>query len=520
MRTKYAIKNISISIISQIIILLLGFASRKVFIDNLGVEYLGVNGLLTNIISMMVLIESGIGVSIVYNLYKPLAENNYGKITALVQTYKKAYRVLALILTIVSVVSFPLLKYLMKTEQIIPGMKIVYGIFVSKNVISYLNAYKWALINADQKGYVLAKNNLLFQVITTVSKIIILVSMKNYILFLAIELIVFIIQTMVNTYCVRKRYPYIYNKDINQLDPDTKRNINQNVKAMFFHNIGGYLVYSTDNLLISSFISVAMVGIYSNYTMVISQLSALLSPIVSGIGNGVGNLIATEEKKKIYDIFKVSFLVSFWVYSFSVIFLFNLLEPFINWWIGEGFLLGKWVFLNVLLNFYINGMRSTIGTFKSKAGLFMQDRYMPMIEGIINLVVSLILIKYMGLIGVFLGTTISSLAIPVWNQPRIVYKELFKKPLKKFFIRYIYYLLVMLVTGGITSLVCSYFIQGYSFTSLVIRGLICVTVTNTLYIIIFYKTDEFQYLWSSFKSQIQLLQNHLRIFYLSRRKVS
>ena len=506
MRTKKAIKNIATSIISQVVIIILGFVSRKVFIDNLGTEYLGINGLLTNILSMMVLIEGGIGISIVYNLYKPLAENNKEQIIALVNLYKKSYRVLALIILIISIFLYPFLNKIMKTDISAISIILVYSIFVIKNIVSYLNAYKWALINADQKGYILTINNLIFQIVTTISKIIILVLTKNYLLFLLIELIIFIIQNFVNTKTIRRIYPYLNDKVNVSLDSKTKNNINKNIRAMFLHNIGGYLVFSTDNILISSFINVSTVGLYSNYTMIIGQLSGLLSPVISGIGASVGNLIATENEEKIYEIFKTTFFISFWIYSFATIFLYNLLEPFINWWIGEGYLLNKFVFLVVLLNFYINGMRSVIGTYKSKAGLFVQDKYMPALEGVVNLVMSLILIKYLGLVGVFLGTTISTLIIPFWNQPRIVYKELLKKSVSKYFITYLVYLMIMLGVGWITGNLCNLIVGGYSFTSLIVRGVVCVIIPNTIYFILFFNTREFQYLWISIKNQINNLK--------------
>lgn len=506
MRIKKAIKNIATSIISQIVIIILGFVSRKVFIDNLGTEYLGINGLLTNILSMMVLIEGGIGISIVYNLYKPLAENNKEQIIALVNLYKKSYRVLALIILIISIFLYPFLNKIMKTDISAISIILVYSIFVIKNIVSYLNAYKWALINADQKGYILTINNLIFQIVTTISKIIILVLTKNYLLFLLIELIIFIIQNFVNTKTIRRIYPYLNDKVNVSLDSKTKNNINKNIRAMFLHNIGGYIVFSTDNILISSFINVSTVGLYSNYTMIIGQLSGLLSPVISGIGAGVGNLIATENEEKIYEIFKTTFFISFWIYSFATIFLYNLLEPFINWWIGEGYLLNKFVFLVVLLNFYINGMRSVIGTYKSKAGLFVQDKYMPALEGVVNLVMSLILIKYLGLVGVFLGTTISTLIIPFWNQPRIVYKELLKKSVSKYFITYLVYLMIMLGVGWITGNLCNLIVGGYSFTSLIVRGVVCVIIPNTIYFILFFNTREFQYLWISIKNQINNLK--------------
>lgn len=157
MRTMHSIKNISISIFSQIIIVILGFISRKIFLDSLGIEYLGIDGLLTNILSMLVLIEAGIGASIVYNLYKPLAENDQNKIIALVQLYKKIYRILAMTVLVISVMIYPFLSYLMKDGDDISNVAIIYLIFVAKNVITYLNAHKRSLINADQRGYILVR---------------------------------------------------------------------------------------------------------------------------------------------------------------------------------------------------------------------------------------------------------------------------------------------------------------------------------------------------------------------------
>lgn len=498
MRTVNTVKNISMSIFSQIVVLLLGFLSRKVFIDSLGADYLGVNGLLTNVLSMMVLIEGGIGISITYNLYKPLAEDDRPKIIALIQLYKKAYGILALIILILSLLLYPFLGSLMKEGQSISNITIVYTIFVMKNMASYLTAYKWSLINADQKGYILSRNNLIFQVLSTVAKMITLILTQNYIIYLFIELIVYTIQIIWNGRIVDKRYSYIKTNQKFHLEKNTKDNINKNVKAMFLHNIGGYLVYGTDNLLISSLVSIKAVGLYSNYTMIIGQLSSLISPILGGIGASVGNLIAAGDPDKIYDVFKVTYLINFWIYSIACIFLYNILEPFIEWWFGEGLLLDSLTFIFILINFYLNGLRSSISTFKSKAGLFTQDKYIPVIEGFINFVSSIILTKKFGLVGVFMGTTISTLATQIWNQPRIVYKEVFKQPVSNYFKKYISYIILTLTAGGITTYLCNQLIASNVFLLLVLKGLICVIVPNLIYLMIYYNSKEFQYLLSTF----------------------
>ncbi|SCJ33035.1 lipopolysaccharide biosynthesis protein [uncultured Clostridium sp.] len=502
MRTKNSMKNIYISILTQIIITLLGFISRKIFIDSLGTEYLGVNGLLTNVLSMLSLVEGGIGTSIVYNLYKPLSKNDESRIIALVQLYKKIYGILAIVIFGLSLTLYPFLGVLMKDGNVITSINIIYFIFVFKNMISYLNAHKWSLINADQKGYVLAKYNLIFSVLTTISKIVVLIITNNYILYLLIEAGIFIIQNLWNGKIVNERYPYIKTKKKYVVENDVKNNLITNVKALFLHNIGSYCVLGTDNILISAFISVKAVGLYSNYTMIISQLSSLLTPVLNGIGASVGNLIATESKEKSYEVFNVIYLVNFWIYGICVIFLYNLLEPFINWWLGTGLLLDRLTFVLILINFYISGMRSSILTFKSKAGIFSNDKYVPIIESIINLGSSLILVKYFGLSGIFMGTTISTIALPLWIQSKLVYNQVFEKSLKEYLKKYLLYLGITVGLGIITTISCSK-IMISGFIGLVIKGMICITVPNIILVLIFYKTREFKYILNVINSVIK-----------------
>ena len=494
MRVQNSIKNIYMSMLSQFIILALAFISRKVFLDNLGTEYLGINGLLTSLLSMLSLVEGGIGASIVYNLYKPLADNDVPKIIALVKLYKRIYSILAIAILILSSIMYIFLENFIKGGANIPYIGVVYYIFVVKNVVSYLNAHKWSLINADQKGYVLVKYNLIFSVLTTIAKIIVIQITKSYILFLLIEVIIFLVQNIYNGNIVNDRYPYIKTKQKYKVDKDTKDSLITNVKAMFLHNVGGYCVFGTDNLLISTLIGIKEVGLYSNYTMIIKQLESLLNSVLVGIGASIGNMIATETKSKNYEIFKVIYMINFFIYSFATIFLYNLLEPFINWWLGDGLLLDKLTFVVVLINFYITGMRSIILSFKSKAGIFQEDRYMPIIEAIINLATSLILVKYFGLAGIFMGTTISSLAIPVWIQSKLVYNKVFDKSVHEYFKMYIAYIILALLTGIITTVACNTLVIGTGFISLIAKGILCVIIVSMIYIVIFYNTNEFKYI--------------------------
>lgn len=499
MRTKNSFKNISMSIITQFTMVLLGFLSRKIFLDNLGITYLGVNGLLTNVLSLLGLLEGGIGISITYNLYKPLADNDTKKVTALMQLFRKAYIVIAAIVCLLSILLYPIIISMIGEDESIKNMTIVYIIFMMKNVLSYLYAYKWTIINADQKGYILSKRNLIFSIITTICKIIVLMVTRNYVLFLIIEVMIMIFQSVANGRVVDRLYPYIREKQTYQLDKETKYNIIENVKALFLHSIGSYCVFGTDNLIISKFVNVASVGLYSNYSMIIGQLTTILGSAIGGIGSSVGNLIATESEEKTYEVFKVSYLINFWSYSLCIVILYNLLNPFIDWWLGEGYLLDRFTFIVILVNCYLGGLRGAIGTFKVKAGIFVQDKYMPLIESVINLSVSLILVNQIGLAGVFLGTTISSVCIVFWNVPRLVYKHVFHQPVYRFFLKYALYAGLTILMCFLTQLICDQFVIGDPFFSLIVKGLVCCIIPNAFYILLFYKTKEFKQILSVMK---------------------
>ncbi|GAE30034.1 lipopolysaccharide biosynthesis protein [Alkalihalobacillus hemicellulosilyticus] len=490
MRTTHSIRNITIMLVSQIILALLGFFSRKVFLDTLGIEYLGLSSLLTNVLAMLALAESGIGMSIIYQLYKPLAVGNHRKVIALIQLYKRAYLLLAVLVLLLSLSLLPFLPMLMNDTEPIPYLTVIFLLFVARNMVSYLNAHKWSLIQADQRGYVLLRIDLIFQMITTFIKVFILIWTANFILYLVVELIMLIIQQLVNGSIVRKRYPYIHTKKKYSLDSETKTSLIRNVKALLLHNIGGFLIFGTDHILISSFISVATVGLYSIYTLILQQVTGLANNIIHSVSASIGNLIATEDSEKNYAIFKTIFLIIFFIYSISVVLLFNVIEPFISWWVGAEYLLETTVLIVILLNFYLTGMKAAIAIFKKTAGLFVQDQYAPIIEGGINLIISLILVQYIGLMGVFIGTTFATLLTVFWTQPVIVYKHVFKRSVFSYFISYSRFGLLTIFMCSLTNFVCQFFIEGYDLMSLISRALICLTLSVLIYGLVFLRTPE------------------------------
>ena len=230
-----------------------------------------------------------------------------------------------------------------------------------------------------------------------------------------------------------KMYPYLKEKDVKKLDNRTKNKIVQNVFSVTLHNIGGTVVGSTDNLIISKYVGLIAVGMYSNYYLIIHAIEVIIVQIFTSITASIGNLAATESKEKLYDVYNKLFFLDAWIYSFATICLLILINDFISLWLGDKFLFNFATVVIIVINFYITGMRQTVLAYKDALGLYWQDKFKPIIEAIVNIVVSIILVKKLGVVGVFLGTIISMLTICFWWEAYVLYKYRIKAKVYRFF---------------------------------------------------------------------------------------
>lgn len=492
MRVKSSLINIGAGLANQIIITLLSFISRTVFIYTLGIEYLGINGLFTNILAMLTLAEAGLGASIMYSLYKPVAENDQYRINVLMNFYKNAYMVIALVILALGLAIMPFLDFIIKDSKV-ENIHTIYLIFLLNTVAPYFYVHKSSFLNVCQKSYIVTAIYSVSSILSVLIKIAILHYTENYILYLVIDSVITITNSIILAVIVNRMYPYLKNKVKGKLDNDTKKDITKNVKAIVLQNIGNYLVIGTDNIIISSFVSVAAVGLYSNYNMLIEICRTFINQVFNNIYHSVGNLVAKENVEKVYSIYKTYRFLNFWLYSFFTIFLAVMLEDFIALWIGSEFVMEEGLLLVLMIIFYERGIRNSITTIKTTSGIFNEDRFAPLCQAAINLIVSIILVQKMGIIGVFIGTIVGALAVPFWTAPYLVFKMVFKIPVRSYFIVYISYLVIGTGTYYTTYLITE-FLQVDSVQNLLLKGLICFLFPNLIYLILFYKTTEFQYL--------------------------
>lgn len=492
MRVKHTLLNISAGVLNQLIITALSFVSRTVFISSLGIEYLGVNALFTSVLAMLSLAEAGIGSSIVYHLYKPVADGNRPQIMALMRLYRNAYRIIALTVLLLGVVILPFLPFIVKDANV-EHIELIYGIFLLNTALPYLFVYKHSYLNVNQKNYIVTMAFSISSIISTSAKIAILYYTKNYLLYLALDSVITIITSILLAWYADRKYPFLKEKSAESLKPETKASFIKNMKAIFIANVGSYFVFGVESIMISTFISIAAVGLYANYKMLIDIARTFLNQIFAGMYHSVGNLVAKENADKIYNVYKVTFLINFWLYSILAIGMYVLVQPFITVWLGESFALGDTILLVLVVMFYERGMRNTITTVKTTAGIFHADRFAPLLQAAINLGLSFWLVHSIGLAGIFLGGLVSAIAVPFWTTPLLAYRQVFKKPLQKYYIRYAIYTAVGLLALAAAKWICGQLPQG-SYGALALQGAAVVLVVNGVYIAAFFRTQEFGYL--------------------------
>jgi len=498
MRTKNSIKNSIVAIISNVLIILLGFVIQTVFVKTLGEEYLGINGLFNNIISMLAIVELGIGPAIVSNLYKPLAENDYEKIKSLMAYYKKSYILIGILVIIIGLLIMPFLNFFVNTTLTFNnfgGLYFIFFLFVLDAAFSYFYSYKRSIIQADQKNRIINIIHLICYTIMIIFQIAILLLTKNFILFLIIKISCRLIENIILNIIANRTYKYL-KENYDVIDETEKKNIFQKVKGLIYHKVSSYIVLGTDNIIISKFLGVRIVGLYSNYYLIINSLYTLICQLFSSITASVGNLIASDTKEKCYDTYKKIMFINFWIYAFCSTAIFSMMTPFIKIWLGDKFLLSLPVLAVLVVNFYMLGMRSSIGVFKDAAGIFYEDRFIPVLESIINIVASLILVKFFGLFGVFFGTFISSLIVVFYSLPKYVFKKVFDQKQIEYFKLYFKYftltIISVLITSGISYLININF-HISAFIEFILAGIISIIIPNLIILIIFRKTDEFKY---------------------------
>ena len=501
-RSKFVIKNTSVTLLMQVVKNLLGFVSRTVFIKILGSEYLGVNSLFTEILTMLSFAELGIGNAMVFSLYKPLAEEDKEKIKSLMRLYARCYQVIGITIAVLGICVIPFLNVIVgEVSYVKEDIALLYILFLLNSVLSYFFVYKKSLIIADQRNYIVEIYQQVFYAIQVVVQSVFLVLTKEFIPYL----LVVIGCTFLNNFFVARKadkmYPYLKDKNVYKLEKSELKSIVENVKALVVYKVGGIILESTSSMFISSLINVVTVGLYANYKLIINIFKTIGSNVMNSIIASVGNLNAVASSEKKLSVFKEMFYINAWFFGFTAVGLCVFLTDFIGVWLGDGFAIGFDAVFAACVYYYVSNMHYPCLTYRTTAGLFVFGKYVPILASAISLIMSYVLGRAMGLAGILWASVLARTFSYEIIDPVIIYKRVFNKSSLRYFTMYALYLGLILVDGYISFLIIN-LIPLDGLTGFIFKAIILSVVYNLLFFLATIRTPEFQSLLSRVKYMV------------------
>lgn len=496
-RLKNTIYNFVTSIGGQLLNIILQFVVRTFFIHTLGKEYLGINGLFTNILQMLSLAELGVGSAILFKLYDPLAKKDKKRITLLLNFYKKVYQIIGLVIVIIGICLIPFLKFIVKDYNSLSALGInavlIYILYLLKAVVSYFFlAYKSAIVKADQKEYKLNVIQYLVTFIYSIMQIAVLVFFKSFELYIIVLIFAVILQNYLNARIAKKMYPYIDDKYTIKLDKDEVKDIFKDCSALLIYKINGVVLKATDNIIISIFLGLTTVGLYSNYYILYSTIDIVLAKAFESTLHSLGNLHTTNNTKHEYEIFKTVNYVAVIIGATAGIGISCVSNEFIVSWIGEEWLLAQPFAILMGIEIYGLAMRQFLSKYRSAMGLFQQAKFRPIFGMIINLTVSLMLVKRFGICGVLLGTIIADWTTIMWYDPLIIHRFGFKNEfsIKRYYLKNIIDVFIATFIGFLCYFLCTNIFVGMGWLSIIIHSIMVTVLVPITFMIIFIKADE------------------------------
>lgn len=503
-RLKNSALNFASGFLGRVLTILLNFVVRTIFIYCLNEAYLSVNGLYSNILTVLSLAELGFGSAMVYRMYAPVAVKDYQKTAALLQFYKKIYIIIGVVIFLLGLCVIPFMDYIIKDKPDISGLTLYYILFLVNTSISYwFSSYKASVLYADQKEYIKTNVQNTMAILQSGLQIVLLLLFRKYLLYLLVQLVGNIFLNLYVAHLVDKRYPEIQTYQGASLSAEERVQIRKDTEALVLSRFGHVALNGTDNIIISAVVGVLWVGRLSNYTLICDSVTSVLCQITAAITGSLGNFFATEDKHAGYALFKKVEFLNFWLYGFSFIALVTLLDPFVQIWAGGRFVLGLPISIAIAINFFVAGYMNTLWVFRSTLGLFKQGKFRPILVAILNIVLSIVLGRLWGVFGVLFATFLSRAAISLWYDPLILHRYGFEVSCKPFFARY--FRRVLLLTAVLIAMLTIRHVVLSSATTVLrfaIMTMVTAIVPNAIFWLTYRRCEEYAYFRSIVKDRV------------------
>mgnify|MGYP004625139037 FL=1 len=491
-RTKNATRNIFFGIILKLYHILVPFLMRTALIYLLGVEYLGLDSLFTSILSVLNLAELGVGSAMVYSMYRPIIRDDGETICALMNLYKRYYRMIGLVVLASGLILCPFVpKLIAGSTPAGINIYILYLLNLGTTVLSYwLFAYKNCLLQAHQRSDIVSKIMLIVQTGRYVLQFVLLFLTHNYYLYLIVTLVSQAVVNVVTSIVADKMYPQY--RAIGVLDKAAKKDINHRITDLFTAKIGAVIVDSVDTIVISAFLGLTVLAIYQNYFYILTAITGLINVIMTSCLAGIGNSIATESKEKNYRDLRTFTLIIVWIAGICTALLLTMFQPFIKLWVGEKYMFEFSAVVCFCVYFFVKQINTLLNLYKDAAGMWHEDRFRPLVTAAANLIMNLIMVQFWGVYGILLSTVLSMLFVGTPWILRNLFSVLFDRAELRSYLKML--LLYVLITGAAcaASALLGRLLPGDGILLLVLRMSVTLVVSNLIFFTALHKTADFK----------------------------
>lgn len=500
-RTRNSFLNFVTGIGGHLLTTILGFVTRTVFIHTLGVEYLGIGGLFSNILQLLSLTQLGMDTAINYKLYKPLAIKDEKRIRVLMKFYKHAYRVIGCVIFILGILMIPTLPLLIKDYEKLAVLKIdasiIFCLYLLQSVSSYLFfSYRTTIIKTAQKSYVLNIVDYAISIVQAIVQISVLLLWHNFSLYVAVVIMMNLLKNCVNAIISERMFKYAFMPEHDSLSKDEIKGIFKDCLALFGYKVNGVVLKATDNIVLSKFIGLAIVGLYSNYLLFLTTIRHFLNQIYVSIKAGMGDLYASGDIKRSYFMFRFMNYVTVVLFGTALVLFSICSNELITVWLGVEYTIPQPFPILIGIELLTGGLKINLGQIRNISGAFRQMWHRPFLSIVINLVISIASVQYWGICGVITGTIVSDIFSNLLVDPKIIHEYSFKNidPVSVYYKRNGIYFLILSVVCCIDYYICQNMVTGIGWVDLFLHVLFCGLSVPLIFMGVFYKSDVNRYL--------------------------
>ena len=514
-RTQNSFFNFITSLFSNILVLALSFITRTVFIRYLA-DYLGIEGLFSSILQMLSLTELGFGSAIVFKLYKPIEQQDHRRIRVLMRLYRRVYFVVGWIIVGVGLCLIPALPYIVRdygrlAELHLSG-PLIFLLYLFNSAASYwFFAYKNAFVQANQKTYILTVIGYALSILSSLLQILALVLLRSFVAYLIAQIAMSIVRNLIFAIVCDRRYPFLRIKTDERISREERREFVKDCSSLFLYRVSNVVINSTDNIVLSSSIGLSATALYYPYITVRTAILNLLYTFINSIQASLGSLYSTGNLEWSRLIFRVVNFVTVWIFGVGAVGTAVLLSDFITLWIGQSHVVSSWSFggtvvttpmgLLVGIEILLSGQTYYCGSFRNAMGLFQQLKYRPIASILVNLIVSVLTVPYLGIAGCVAGTIAAHLTTNLLVDPIVISRHALRQSPGRYFLRNLLYKLILAASGLLCWYLCG-LIPLAGVGGFIVRGCVCVIVPSAAFTACFFKTKEFRFLVSAAKGLI------------------